>query len=156
MKETNMEHFRSEIEKFLDDSGDFAVMLSGVVNRCTSRMCDGCIFSYEHSGREEGVSCRRLQVEWLMSEYKPEPVLTAREKGFVECMDYGWIARDKDDYLHWFEETPTKGENWWECCCNESGWAALRELYFPFITWEDEEPWSVEELGKLKVSNETD
>ena len=86
-----------------------------------------------------------------MSEYKPEPVLTAREKGFVECMDDGWIARDKDEYLHWFEEMPRKGEDWWEYCCDESGCASLKEYCFPFITWEDEKPWSVADLRKLKA-----
>ena len=145
MKETNMEHFRSEIEK-----NDYSIALvNGEIKRCSKmRTCDECDF--------EMVGCSTRKIKWLMSEYKAEPVLTQREKGFVECVDDGWIARDKDDYLHWFEEKPTKGEDWWEYCCNESSCAMLRERYFPFITWEDEEPWSVESLRKLKVCNETD
>lgn len=153
MKETNMEHFRSEIEKFLDDSGDFAVMLDGEVNMCGSRMCDHCIFSYHHNVEKEGVSCRRLQVDWLMSEYKPEPVLTAREKRFVEFLQDGWLARDlRYNCFYWFKEKPTKGNDAWYCEC--STWllhSTLLEGLFPFITWEDEEPWSVEELRKLKA-----
>ncbi|MBR5583148.1 MAG: hypothetical protein IKW21_01320 [Lachnospiraceae bacterium] len=147
MKETNMEHYRGEIEKALKaNKGGFATT-NGKICVCEELAdvlgCEECDFKPPH--------CITDRMKWLMSEYKPEPVLTAREKGFAECMDDGWIARDKDEYLHWYEEMPRKGEDWWEYCCDESGCATLKEYCFPFITWEDEKPWSVEKLRKLKV-----
>ena len=140
MKETNMEHYRGEIQghKF-----DFA-LINGNITGCTGTPCQKCDFN---------IQCVKNKVKWLMSEYKPEPVLTAREKRFVEFLQDGWLARDlRHNCFYWFKEKPTKGNDAWYCEC--SAWllhSILLEGLFPFITWEDEEPWSVASLRKLKV-----
>lgn len=140
MKETNMEHFRSEIEK---NEYNLA-MTNGKITKCQNTDCGDCEFNT--------LRCVREKIKWLMSEYKPEPVLTAREKHFAEFVQTGYIARDENMFLHWFEEKPQdKGADYWvrrSTCTRISAYSAG---LFPFITWEDEEPWSVEELRKLKV-----
>lgn len=144
IKETNMEHFRGEIEKIYEDNGGFALKNNKIVP-CGNLTCLECSFNYG--------SCTKATVLWLMSEYKPEPVLTQREKHFVEFMQTGYIARDEDGRLDWYEQKPWKDTNSWYLDGGEH--VKLRALcandYFPFITWEDEEPWAVEELRKLKV-----
>ena len=105
-------------------------------------------------------NCGARKIKWLMSEYKSEPVLTEREKHFVEFAQEGYLARDKDGKIYRHEEKPYKGN---ECWHNDShkfiGVNKVKNI-FPFITWEDEEPWSVEDLRKLKVkggeADETD
>ena len=85
----------------------------------------------------------------IVARINAKPTLTAREKGFVECMKEGWIARDRDGCLMWHEEQP-----WWYCdrWDSDESHAYVCKQYFAFIT--DEDPWSVEELRKLKVQDD--
>ena len=143
MKETNMEHFRGDIEAV----GYCISLHNGEVRDCNegSFNCLECGFQNMY----EDFGCQRAIIRWLMSPYKPEPVLTAREKGFVERIGHGWIAADEKGFKMWYEKKPykTKEPNVWI----ETKVIPINDDYFNFITWEDEEPWSVEELRKLKV-----
>lgn len=149
IKETNMEHFRGEIEKIYEDNGGFALKNNKIVP-CGNLTCLECSFNYG--------SCTKATVLWLMSEYKPEPVLTAREKHFVEAINNGFIARDKNNNLCWYSVKPLRRIDvpiWKNNRRSFSISISRTEIFandmFPFITWEDEEPWSVEDLRKLKV-----
>lgn len=151
MKETNMEHFRGEIEAILNKKEVIAISkLDGSIFACNEDECDQCICC---NGRdEELIPCDVTLMRWLMSEYKPEPVLTARERGFIECVGKGYISRDKDGALGWSEDKVEKSEAD-DCWVNgyDRGFATLNRDTFKFITWEDEEPWAVADLRKLKV-----
>lgn len=143
MKETNMEHFRSEIE----DVGYRFALVNGEIQKCIGTYCVQCDFYKFKFG-----NCNGDRIYWLMSEYKPEPVLTQREKGFVECIRHGWIAADEVGSKMWYEDKPKKDKE-------PNVWlgkkiVTLNDDYFPFITWEDEEPWAVSDLRKLKVREE--
>ena len=85
-----------------------------------------------------------------MSEYKPELVLTAREKHFVEFAQEGWLGRSISNVLYWYKSKPEKGRGSWSGTVHSFECEVLDNL-FSFITWEDEEPWAVEDLRKLKV-----
>ena len=87
MKETNMEHYRGKIEEIGYRFG----IVDGKIVDCYEISCDTCAF-----GSPE---CASRKIKWLMSPYKPEPVLTAREKHFLEFAQEGWIVRDKDGGL---------------------------------------------------------
>lgn len=147
MKETNMEHFRGEIEKA---GHDFA-FINGKVEKCN--MCKKCDF--ETGPDEAWESCTIRKTRWLMSEYKSEPVLTAREKHFVECLEDGWLTKGSasNEFKWWGTKPRREGEKW----VSDEGSTIHRILSYafgiklPFITHEDEEPWSVEELRKLKA-----
>ena len=155
MKETNMEHFRSEIEEILNRLDyNLPAVVNGKPIACRGTSCDVC----DLDGK--GVRCHIGFMQWLMSEYKEEPVLTEREKHFVECVEDGWITRYKDDALVWWSAKPTYRNNGeWHCECR-GGFEldVIKEFIFgklfPFITWEDEEPWSIEQLRKLKVKDD--
>lgn len=139
MKETNMEHFRSEIEEM---RYVFAV-IDGEIKSCDDTVCNDCAFRGK---------CMQNMNKWLMSEYKPEPVLTEREKGFVECIKDGYIARDHEGTLEWYKEKPQKLYGCWLYSKDQTIIYLNREM-FSFITWEDEEPWSIERLRELKVQD---
>lgn len=141
IKKTNMEHFRSEIEKY---GYDFTFRY-GKIERCDRHLCAGCEFN-------KGYNCSVQKIEWLMSEYKEEPVLTQREKGFLECIGGGWISRESDGALYWSDMKPGRGvkDYWFDC---ESNYTTLDADYFSFVTW-DERPWTVTDLLKLKVRDE--
>lgn len=144
MKETNMEHYRSEIEATEENEFCFG-FADGKIFACNEGKCGmRCEFF--------GGFCNANRIKWLMSEYKPEPVLTEREKHFVEFVQKGWLARDENNAIFWHGAEPKKHEHSWGNNCLKYARVDIydREI-FPFITWEDEEPWSVEDLRKLKV-----
>lgn len=152
MKETNMEHFRGAIEAIMKDFEGFGVDIdNSKLIACKSGSCERCKFSYLNNKNKED-PCAKHKIKWLMSEYKPEPVLTARERGFIECVGKGYISRDKDGALGWSEDKVEKSEAD-DCWVNgyDRGFATLNRDTFKFITWEDEEPWAVADLRKLKV-----
>ena len=155
MKETNMEHYRGEAEERKYDFGKRKDSSTGkeYLISCTGVNCQRCDFFTGNNMDDDLFNCMARKTKWLMSEYKPEPVLTAREKHFVEFVLEGWLVRERGGGLYQHREKPyKKDEMEWlsaEGFFNMSYFGA--NALFPFITWEDEEPWAVEELRKLKV-----
>lgn len=83
---------------------------------------------------------------------KSKPKLTKRERAFCELIPDGYIARDKDTDLWWHEYRPIKdGIREWAPGGEYINLELFDEIPFMFITWEDDEPWAVEELLKLEV-----
>ena len=148
MKETNMEHFRGEIEEILLKTDELPAVKNGRPIACKTAGCSNCqLYLRENCGVEF--------VNWAMSEYKPEPVLTAREKHFVECLEDGWLIKGEAcNEFKWWEKKPRHERNKWvayEATKVHSILSYAFGIKLPFITWEDEEPWSVASLRKLKV-----
>ena len=81
----------------------------------------------------------------LLWERKPKPQLTEDEKIILRNLPkkYKYIARDKNGLIFLFSKKPSK--------CDYS-WIGYNDIAFPyyhlfqFIKWEDEEPYSIEEL----------
>lgn len=91
-------------------------------------------------------------IQWFEFPDQPKaPKLTKREKEFCEFMKNGWIARDKEKNLYWYNSKPYKNESTWN---NENSKYICMDLLntpFAFIQWEDDEPCDVSELRKLEV-----
>ena len=147
MKETNMEHYRGEIEEILLEGVVFGLSKEyGTIDWCHKIGCANCDFM------EKGINCDVGMVKWLMSEYKPEPVLTAKEKHFVEFVQKGWLARDKNNAIFWHGAEPKKYDHsWGNDCLKYARVDSYDREMFLFITWKDEEPWAVADLRKLKA-----
>ena len=86
----------------------------------------------------------------LLWERKEKPKLTEDEKVILRNLpkEYKWIARDLSGMVYIFIERPEKGQAIWYGC----GQPMIPFYHlFQFIQWEDEEPYSIEELlGKEK------
>ena len=81
----------------------------------------------------------------LLWERKEEPKLTEDEKAILRNVPkyYKWIARDKNGCLYAYASKPKKGIIMWE----SDGLPMIPfDHLFNFIQWEDEEPYSIEEL----------
>ena len=81
----------------------------------------------------------------LLWERKEKPRLTEDEKVSLRNLpkQYKWIARDIDGCLYVYASKPKKGITMWE----SDGLPMIPFVHlFQFITWEDEEPYSIEEL----------
>ena len=94
-------------------------------------------------------TCKELLWE-RKEEPKPKPKLTEDEKVILRNLpkEYKWIARDLSGMVYIFIERPEKGQAIWYGC----GQPMIPFYHlFQFIQWEDEEPYSIEDLlGKEK------
>lgn len=97
---------------------------------------------------------REVELEFLVDEalLKAEkelskPQLSDDEKVILRNLpkEYKWIVRDKynDIYLH--NDRPKKYEDGWGSCYTVEELDLFDHL-FQFITWEDDEPYNIEEL----------
>ena len=131
----------------LRKNGHSIARVNGKITVCGQTDCDRCEFVETRTLDTD--NCDAVKTVWLMADYKPEITLTAREKHFVEFVETGWIAKDYDGWLSWHEEKPTQKCGEWESSGNQDAWGrnSIFDI-FDFIT--DEEPWSVEELRKLR------
>lgn len=90
--------------------------------------------------------CLRLSLLELLEEYKEPIKLSKFEYEYLKVAkenEYNFIARDKDDRLFLYETKPWRGELVWKY--TDSGIRIFKEL-FNFVKWEDEEPYSVDEI----------
>ena len=83
----------------------------------------------------------------LLWERKEKPKLNEDEKVILRSLpkEYKWIARDFSGMVYIFIERPEKGQAIWYGC----GQPMISFYHlFQFIQWEDDEPYSIEELLK--------
>lgn len=157
----NREKFAKEILDIACNGRSIAVTKDNKIVYCSDIPCESCMFNScgKHIGRAQ-VCLDRLR-EWSESEYIEKPTITSREKKFLSLILSKWkyLARDKNKHLYVFDSLPSKGDNGWRIenilmcdCCN-----IFKKLFgdmFDFIKWEDEKPWSIEDLKKLEVKDE--
>lgn len=91
--------------------------------------------------------CKNAFIKWLNEEYIFE--LTDAEKVILNNLPegYNYIARDSDGELFIYEDKPKKYRNTW----SDNEYYKSMELFndlFKFIKWEDDKPYSIEELLK--------
>lgn len=145
----NREKFAKEILDIACKGDSFSVTKSGKITFCDRFKCDMCKFD-DSTGEK---SCRTKRYEWSESEYIEKPTITSREKNFLDVLlSNCYIARDKDNLLYVYYDKPIRGNKMWisDCACHDMP----KDMYgnmFDFIKWEDEEPWSIEDLKKLEV-----
>lgn len=120
---------------------------------CREIACNEC----DYDNRD----CEAKMREWLDAEYKESVKLNEKERLFCEMIEDGYLARDSNNALWWYEKTPFKNKVAWESkdkhySLNLDPVIVLLfkdNLHFDFIKWEDKEPWSVKEL--LEMQNRT-
>lgn len=99
--------------------------------------------------------CGKKVFEWLYAEHTEQPKLTKRERGLCEYFGNGYIAKDENGMVCWYPDKPEKTRGDEDGCWILNGvgyWKIMRDKTpFNFIAWEDEKPWSVEDLLKLEV-----
>lgn len=146
----NKERYQKEIVEIVCNCEHIAVdkeTESPVI--CNGFDCDKCMFCVKNNCRS-----RYLLKEWAESEYIEKPVISKKDKVFLEYVkeEYKCIARDKNGELFLYRLTPYKEEgvlNWIgrNCSCLHLKY----NVDFPMVKWEDSEPWLIEDLKKLGV-----
>lgn len=106
---------------------------------CSDFDCDKCMFRAENNCRR-----RYLLKEWAESEYIEKPVISKKDKDFLEYFkeEFKYIVRHKDGTLFTYKDGLTN-------------WFSLNRRFdidFPMVKWEgNEEIWLIEDLKKLEV-----
>lgn len=149
----NKEKFAKEILDIACKSEKFSVIKSGEITFCDRFKCDMCKFN-DSTGEK---SCRTKRYKWSESEYVEKSTITSREKNFLDALlsNCKYIARDKDNLLYVYYDKPIRGNKFW--ISDYASHDMPKDMHgdvFSFIKWEDEEPWSIDDLKKLEVKDE--
>lgn len=138
----NWEFYEEDIRAY---EARFAVV-DGKIKGCSNGICSFCAFDNEDN---ESCQCWDKRLDFL---YREHNILTDDEKALCKLLDGGWIARDSNGDLWWYEDKITER--------NSSAWVAsgiglnvkmnrfFPQCKFNFIRWEDEEPWEVGNYDK--------
>ena len=156
----NREKFAKEILDIACSGRNIAVTKENKIAYCSNISCESCMFDNcgKHIGRSQ--ACSDQLREWAESEYVETPVITSKEKKFLDLLlpNYKYIARDSNNDLYIYYNKPRRNsmnELW---ITEDSNYFYVsRDMYgnmFNFIKWEDEAPWGIEDLKKLEVRDE--
>lgn len=133
----NKEKFEKKIIEIVCEKGAVNKQ-TGELKRCGEVQCKYCLFS--------AGSCEEEMREWLESEYIEKPVISKRDRGFLEYLgkELKYIVRSKSDNLIAFQNSAGKREDGW--VIDSGAIKSLQKLNidFPMVKWEDDKPWLYE------------
>ena len=145
----NKEKYAKEILE-IACNGDSIALKNNKLTCCRCSDCSECLFN--------GSDCCRKQVKkWSESEYIEEPVISKRDKAFLEYIDgkFKYIVRDSVGELYAYSAKPCKNLGIW---APQAGVGFQLDFNFSVdfkvVKWSDEEPWLIEDLKKLEVVDE--
>lgn len=148
----NKEKYAKEIVEVVCGGDNIAVTKEGErVVRCREIACSECLFTR--------CNCVNEMKEWAEQEYIEKPVISKRDKTFLDCIGDGikYITRDMDGFLSVYGIKPHKLIDCWESGGIELNKSlAFFKLNLPMVKWSDREPWLIEDLKKLEVVEEYD
>lgn len=143
----NKEKFAKEILEIACSGDSIAVIKkSGRIVPCNGTICGLCLF--------RGYDCEKNTREWAESEYTENPVISKKDRAFLEYLNanINYIARDMDGDLEVYIRKPFKAFDFWKVVGFEKR-KSLRmvDIDLPMVKWEDDKPWLIEDLKKLEV-----
>lgn len=138
---TNFEKYKDEILALVEKRKGFALRNDNKIFACIGNSCNECKFLNGENG------CINTMIKWLYEDVKP--TLTVEERGFCKAVERGYVARDEDGRICFYQKAPNKKKGVWYTGIGEI--IEINNTYFPFITWKDSEPWSIGELLGLEV-----
>lgn len=156
----NREKFAKEILDIACKGNIIAVTKDNKVVCCDDIKCGQCLF---YKTDDYGSHCDdETLMRWAESEYvEKKHTITLREKNFLDALlpNCKYIARDNiNNNLYIYYNKPRRNsmkESW--ITDNSNCFYVSRDMYgniFDFIKWEDEEPWSIEDLKNLEVRDD--
>lgn len=148
----NKEKYAKEIMDIACGGESIAVIKkSGHIVPCDSTECNLCLF--------RDSDCKKNIIEWAESEYIKKPVISKRDREFLEYLNkkFKYIARDETACVYAYSAKAIKGDLCWMINRGECFSLDNRiDVDFPMVKWEDSEPWLIEDLKKLEVVEEYD
>ena len=148
----NREKFAKEILDIACKGNHFGVTKAGEIISCPETDCAKCLFN-------DDIDCDISLEQWSESEYVEKNTITSREKKFLDVLlpKLKYIARDSNNSLFIYPIKPIRFGAHWMVKNDYYFYKIAKDMYgdmFDFIKWEDEKPWSIEDLKKLEVRDE--
>ena len=148
----NREKFAKEILDIACKGNHFGVTKAGEIISCPETDCAKCLFN-------DDIDCDISLEQWSESEYVEKNTITSREKKFLDVLlpKLKYIARDSNNSLYVYPIKPIRFGAHWMVKNDYYFYKIAKDMYgdmFDFIKWEDEKPWSIEDLKKLEVRDE--
>lgn len=147
---TNKEKFAKEIAEIVCDGSCVAVdKATGNPVSCNNIVCIDCTLSNKGG-------CKIALKEWAESEYIEKPVISKKDKAFLEYIkeEFKYITRDDGNkQLFAWSAKPERGltiNEWLNTRSDAIGLYGF-DLELPMVKWLDEEPWLIDDLKKLEV-----
>ena len=142
----NKEKYAKEILEIACSGDSIAIIKkSGHIVPCNGAICSLCLF--------RGYDCEEKTREWAESEYVERPVISKRDRAFLEYLgeELKYIVRSKSANLIAYQNSAEKREDGW--VIDSGAIKSLQKLNidFPMVKWEDDKPWLIEDLKKLEV-----
>ena len=103
----NKEKYAKEIVEIVCEGCALAVSKeTGKPVKCVNIKCSECTLG--GSGM-----CSTMIKEWAESEYTEKPVISKKDKAFLDCLveDFKYMARDKINALYAYGKEPYKSNN---------------------------------------------
>lgn len=150
----NKEKYEKEIMNIACSGNRIAVMKgSGRIVPCDGVLCSVCSFC-------DSVDCRKNIKDWSESECIEKPVISKRDRMFLDLLKDRWkyMARDNiSNEVYVFTEIPEKSDIGHFAYTGEARRISSDfNVVFPIVKWSDEEPWYIDDLKKLEVVEEYD
>ena len=150
----NKEKYAKEIIELACNGSNIAVnKVTGKPVKCSECDCNQCMFCEDGNCEDSDFG---LLSEWAESEYIKKPVISKRDRVFLEYIKNSakWMTRDCDGKLWLWETIPKKSviQEVWTCAAGNG--LNVFNIDFPMVKWEDDEPWLIEDLKKLEVVEE--
>lgn len=149
----NKEKYSKNIVELACDGNGIAVdKRTGKVDSCLCIQCSNCLFN-------DNKDCDKGRREWAESEYVEHPVISKKDKDFLEYIkeEFKYITRDDgNNQLFAWNAKPKRGltiNEWLDARSDAVGLYGFN-LELPMVKWLDEEPWLIEDLKKLEVVEE--
>lgn len=149
----NKEKYAKEIVEIACEGNEVAVSKeTGKPVRCVDMRCSLCAINLNE---DEYKTCTDYRKEWAESEYVERPVISKKDRAFLEFIkeEYKYIVRDKNDVLYVYNAEPCKARESWHAGCSDDWFRLICrfDVDFPMVKWSDEKPWLIENLKKLEV-----
>lgn len=146
----NKEKYAKEILEIACNGDSIAIIReSGRIAPCDGTYCSACLF--------RDVDCREKVREWAESEYIEKPVISKKDRAFLDYLSENieYIARDPSGALYIYTRKPYKQIDCWSssACETEKSWWMFN-VDLPMVKWSDYEPWLIGDLKKLEVVEE--
>ena len=114
----NKEKYAKEIIEIVCDGNRIAIVRqTGEFRSCYETPCRECLF---HSSNTE--QCKEKVREWAESEYIEKPVVSRKDRAFLEYLSTNiqYMARDMSDRLYIYTRKPYKQVDCWSSSACET------------------------------------
>ncbi len=131
-------------EKYKEDILNLLSVKNGEIMEC-DHDCGNCYFFKNNE------DCNLKKIEWLYTDDKIKRKFTKFQFYLLQKLSekFTWMARDKgEEYICCYKEKPVKRREVWYVEKPEYILLESPINDFPFIKWEDEEPYNINELLK--------